>query len=121
MCRLVLGTMRAPFSAIRTGIVPAGKVSPFVGDSILTVAGVLGRADGVAVVPPPPGPFPPPQAAPTSVRVIQGAVEQSNVRGVLEIGRMIEITRSYTQIASLLQQASDLRRSAIEKLADVPA
>ena len=34
---------------------------------------------------------------------------------------MIEITRTYTQISALLQQQSDLRKSAIEKLADVPA
>jgi len=32
--------------------------------------------------------------------------------------RMIEVTRSYTQVATLLQQQSDMRRSAIEKLAD---
>jgi len=34
---------------------------------------------------------------------------------------MIEVTRSYTEIAGILQQQSDMRRSAIEKLADVPA
>jgi flagellar basal-body rod protein FlgF len=34
--------------------------------------------------------------------------------------RMIEVTRTYTQLASLLQQQSDMRRSAIEKLAEVP-
>ena len=54
-------------------------------------------------------------------RVIQGAVEKSNVRGVVEITRMIEITRSYTQVAALLQQQGDMRSSAINKLADVPA
>jgi flagellar basal-body rod protein FlgF len=60
-----------------------------------------------------------PQAA-TRVRVMQGAIEKSNVRAVVEMTRMIEITRTYTQIAAMLQQSSDLRRSAIEKLADVP-
>ena len=34
---------------------------------------------------------------------------------------MIEVTRAYTQIATLLQQQSDLHKSAIEQLADVPA
>jgi flagellar basal-body rod protein FlgF/flagellar basal-body rod protein FlgG len=34
--------------------------------------------------------------------------------------RMIEVTRSYTQIAALLQQQADLQRTAVEKLADVP-
>jgi flagellar basal-body rod protein FlgF/flagellar basal-body rod protein FlgG len=59
--------------------------------------------------------------APQRWRVVQGALEQSNVRGVVEMSRMIEITRNYTQIAGMLQQHSDMRRSAIEKLADVPA
>lgn len=54
-------------------------------------------------------------------RVRQGFVEKSNVNSVTEMSRMIEITRTYTQISAMLQQQSDLRRSAIEKLADVPA
>lgn len=53
--------------------------------------------------------------------VIQGAIEQSNVKAVIEMTRMIEVTRNYTQIATLLQQQGDTRRSAIEKLAEVPA
>ena len=40
-----------------------------------------------------------PQPADTSVRVVQGAIEQSNVRAVIEMARMIELTRTYTQIA----------------------
>jgi flagellar basal-body rod protein FlgF/flagellar basal-body rod protein FlgG len=56
----------------------------------------------------------------TNVRVIQGAVEKSNVRGVVEITRMIEISRSYAQVAAMLQQQSDMRTSAIGRLADVP-
>jgi flagellar basal-body rod protein FlgF/flagellar basal-body rod protein FlgG len=32
----------------------------------------------------------------------------------------MEVTRSYQQVATLLQQQSDMRKSAIEKLADVP-
>jgi len=57
----------------------------------------------------------------TTSRVAQGAVEKSNVRGVIEISRMIEITRTYAQIAGMLQQQSDMRNSAVDKLADVPA
>jgi flagellar basal-body rod protein FlgF len=53
--------------------------------------------------------------------VIQGALEKSNVRGVVEMSRMIEITRTYTQIASLLQQQSDLNQTTLDKLAEVPA
>jgi flagellar basal-body rod protein FlgF len=59
--------------------------------------------------------------ADTRARVMQGALEKSNVRAVVEMSRMIEITRTYTQIAAMLQQGSDLRRSAIEKLAEVPS
>jgi flagellar basal-body rod protein FlgF/flagellar basal-body rod protein FlgG len=60
-----------------------------------------------------------PQADKTS-RIVQGAVEKSNVRSVIEMSRMIEVTRSYTQVANMLAQAADTRRNAIEKLADVP-
>jgi flagellar basal-body rod protein FlgF len=55
------------------------------------------------------------------VRLVQGAIEQSNVRGVTEIARMIEISRTYTQIAGMLQQTSDMRRNAIDKLSEVAA
>ena len=51
----------------------------------------------------------------------QGSIEKSNVRGVVEMSRMIEITRSYTQIATMLQQQSDLGQTALDKLAEVPA
>jgi flagellar basal-body rod protein FlgF len=54
-------------------------------------------------------------------KVKQGFIEKSNVNSVAEMSRMIEVTRTYTQIATLLQQQSDLHKSAIEKLADVPA
>ena len=61
------------------------------------------------------------QEPPRKVRIVQGALEQSNVSGVIEMSRMIEITRSYTAIAGLLQQNSDMRHNAIDKLAEVPA
>jgi flagellar basal-body rod protein FlgF len=51
-------------------------------------------------------------------KFVQGAVEKSNVQAVIEMTRMIEVSRSYTQVATMLQQQSDMRRSAIEKLAD---
>jgi flagellar basal-body rod protein FlgF len=54
-------------------------------------------------------------------RIVQGAIEKSNVRGVVEITRMIEISRSYSQISAMLQQQSEMRTSAIGRLADVPA
>jgi flagellar basal-body rod protein FlgF len=57
----------------------------------------------------------------TTSRVRQGFIEKSNVNSVTEMSRMIEITRAYTSISTLLQTQSDLHKSAIEKLADVPA
>src|SRR5581483_11283958 len=57
---------------------------------------------------------------PKVTRVVQGSIEKSNVRGVVEMTRMIEITRNYTQIAAILQQQHDLNRSSIDKLAEVP-
>lgn len=71
-------------------------------------AGTFAAPDGVTA-----------QADATS-RIMQGSIEKSNVRAVIEMTRMIEVTRSYTQIATLLSQQSDLQRTAIEKLAEVP-
>jgi flagellar basal-body rod protein FlgF len=58
---------------------------------------------------------------PANPRVVQGAIEKSNVQGVVEITRMIELQRAYTSVASLLQQQAEMRRSSIERLAEVPA
>lgn len=61
------------------------------------------------------------QQTDTKSTLQQGYVEKSNVNSVGEMSRMVEVMRSYTAIANLLQQQSDLHKSAIEKLADVPA
>jgi flagellar basal-body rod protein FlgF len=57
----------------------------------------------------------------TASKVSQGYIEKSNVNSVVEMSRMIEVTRAYTSISSMLQQQGDLRKTALEKLADVPA
>jgi flagellar basal-body rod protein FlgF/flagellar basal-body rod protein FlgG len=59
--------------------------------------------------------------APAGTRVVQGAIEKSNVNGVAEMARMIEITRSYTDIANILQQQSDQRRNALSQLSQTPS
>ena len=46
----------------------------------------------------------------------QGQIEKSNVRAVVEMSRMIEVSRNYQAIAQWMAQADDLRRSAIDKL-----
>lgn len=56
-----------------------------------------------------------------SARVRQGFIEKSNVNSVVQMSRMIEVSRAYTQISNMLQQESDLRKNAIDKLAEVPA
>jgi flagellar basal-body rod protein FlgF len=56
-----------------------------------------------------------------NTHVVQGAIEKSNVRPVIEMTRMIELTRAYTEVATLLQQQSDLRKNSIQQLAEVPA
>ena len=53
-------------------------------------------------------------------RLIQGSLEKSNVRGVIEMTRMIEITRAYTQVATMLQNQTDQSQQTLDKLAEVP-
>jgi flagellar basal-body rod protein FlgF len=55
-----------------------------------------------------------------NIRVVQGAIEKSNVNGVTAMARLIEITRSYTDIANILQQQSDQRRNALSQLSQTP-
>jgi flagellar basal-body rod protein FlgF len=63
----------------------------------------------------------PQQVLPEERHIMQGSLERSNVRGVIEMTRLIEVTRNYTQVATMLQNQGDMRRSAVEKLAEVPA
>jgi flagellar basal-body rod protein FlgF len=61
------------------------------------------------------------QQAPQTVRVVQGSIEQSNVSPVTEMARMVEITRTYELISSILQQENAERTAALDKLSAVPA
>lgn len=58
---------------------------------------------------------------PGNTGVHQGSVEKSNVNGVSEMAKMIEVMRAYSGIANLIQQLNDVRKNSIERLADVPA
>jgi flagellar basal-body rod protein FlgF len=53
--------------------------------------------------------------------VKQGSIEKSNVRSVLEMTRMIQLTRAYTEVATIIQQQNELQRNSIQQLAEVPA
>ena len=57
----------------------------------------------------------------TTSTLVQGSVEKSNVNGVVEMSRLIEVSRAYQQVATLLQQQSDLHKTAIHELASVPS
>lgn len=56
-----------------------------------------------------------PQAAPDT-RVLQGNVEQSNVQGIGEVTRMMELTRDYQSVSRMVEEGQDLLRSAINRL-----
>jgi flagellar basal-body rod protein FlgF len=60
-----------------------------------------------------------PAAGDTTSRVLQGAIEKSNIKPVTEISRMIEINRAYTTISQLIDRTQSLRQTAIERLAQV--
>jgi flagellar basal-body rod protein FlgF len=76
------------------------------------------RKDGSSTFTAPDGVQPQPT---TEYRIVQGAVERSNVRPVIEMTRMIELTRAYADVAAIMQQSTELRRASIERLAEVPA
>ncbi len=48
--------------------------------------------------------------------VVQGALEGSNVRPVIELTRLIEISRAYQSAARIVSGADELRQRAIERL-----
>jgi flagellar basal-body rod protein FlgF len=76
------------------------------------------RKDGTSMFVAPAGVQPDPAE---KFRIVQGAVEKSNVRAVVEMARMVQITRHYADVAQMIQQQAELRRNAIQQLADVPA
>lgn len=57
----------------------------------------------------------PPAAAPDAV-LHQGAFEGSNVNAVLQVTRMIEVSREYEKISKLMDQTAELDRQSIQRL-----
>lgn len=49
-------------------------------------------------------------------RVLQGMLEGSNVQGVVEMTRMIEVSREYQAIQRMTQNEHDRQRNAIQRL-----
>jgi flagellar basal-body rod protein FlgF len=62
-----------------------------------------------------------PLATTATTTVVQGMLEKSNVQPVLEMSRMIEVTRAYTSLTNLMTRTDQLRQTAINKLSDVSA
>jgi len=62
-----------------------------------------------------PDPTDPPTPS-TKARVMQGMIETSNVKSVVEMTRMIEISRQYQSVQNLLQSTEDTSRGAIRRL-----
>lgn len=59
--------------------------------------------------------------ATASTRVVQGALERSNVSGVGEMSEMIRVTRAYSSLADLMNKQDEMRRTAIQRLGDAQA
>ena len=58
------------------------------------------------------------QAAPDAM-IRQGMLEGSNVKPVLEITRLIEVTRAYESMSRTMDSAADLSKRSIERLGKV--
>ncbi len=57
-------------------------------------------------------------ALPAIARVESGVIERSNVNAVLEMSRLMEVSRSYTSVANTLQRLGELQRTAIQRLGE---
>jgi flagellar basal-body rod protein FlgF len=58
------------------------------------------------------------QAAP-DVRVRQGMLEGSNVNSIVQITKMLEVTRTYESMAKMMDSTADLSRRAVERMGRV--
>lgn len=56
------------------------------------------------------------QEAPFDGVIVQGALEGSNVSPVLELTRVLEISRAYESAARMVRQGDELRQRAIDRL-----
>ena len=55
----------------------------------------------------------------TDAQIHQGMLESSNVQPVIEITKLIEIQRAYESVAKMMDNTSELSRSAVERLGKV--
>lgn len=109
--------------------IPAGTTSISIGKdgTVSTPAGVIGRMRVVtfeneqALIPEGNNGYRAPEdAAPENAedpRVVQGAVEQSNVNAVVEMTDMVEILRQYQSVQNIMQSEHDRLRNSIRTIA----
>ena len=55
----------------------------------------------------------------TTVKILQGALEASNVNGVAQISRMIEVSRAYESVTKIMNDVADLSRRSVERMGAV--
>ena len=56
---------------------------------------------------------------PDSSQVLQGMFEGSNVKGIVEMTRMMDVVRAYTSTANMLKTNHGLQRRAVDRLGEV--
>jgi flagellar basal-body rod protein FlgF len=59
-----------------------------------------------------------PQPAGATSGIEAGAIERSNVKPILAMSRLIDVNRAYTSVAGMMARMDELRRTAIQRLAD---
>jgi flagellar basal-body rod protein FlgF len=62
-----------------------------------------------------------PLAITEKTSLVQGSLEKSNVKPIVEMTHMLEVMRSYSSLSTMMSKTDDLRKTAINKLADVTA
>lgn len=55
----------------------------------------------------------------TDFKIVQGATESSNIQPIVEITRMIQVSRSYIQTAKLMDNLQESKSKALNQLAKV--
>lgn len=60
-----------------------------------------------------------PEPAADAAKLRQGHLEGSNVKPILEITRMVEVSRAYESTAKMMDSAADLSRRAVDRLGRV--
>jgi flagellar basal-body rod protein FlgF len=101
----------APDGTISQGIERIGKIAVvrFDNRSVLEKTGdnLLKNTANAAPTPAPDG------------RVRQGMLESSNVKSVVEVTRLIEVSRAYEQMARMMDAQTELSRRSVERLGRV--